>query len=183
MSTHSLIWPTTTSAVMDGSDRFTALYTRHRDRVYRWALRYSAGDAAFAEDVTQDVFIRLMDRLSHLEDVDALEGWLYRVTANRCLSKLRRRSLGQKILNGLGFGPTPQEGSEARLEARDDLRRVLAALRDLPDRERVVMTMLHQDGLSQTEIARTLGLSKGYVSKLVTRATQTLRSAGWEVEA
>ena len=90
MSTHSLIWPTTTSAVMDGSDRFTALYTRHRDRVYRWALRYSAGDAAFAEDVTQDVFIRLMDRLSHLEDVDALEGWLYRVTANRCLSKLRQ---------------------------------------------------------------------------------------------
>mgnify|MGYP000047103007 CR=1 FL=1 len=62
-------------------------------------------------------------------------------------------------------------GSDERLET----------VRALPAREGMVLTMLHLDGLSQSEIAQTLGLSRGYVSKLVARATAKVSARGWEV--
>ncbi|MFY0534022.1 RNA polymerase sigma factor [Nannocystis pusilla] len=68
------------------------LYRRHHRAVYQLALRYGLGNEAWAEDVVQDVFVTLFDRLPTLADVEQLDGWLYRVTTNRCLRKLRRDS-------------------------------------------------------------------------------------------
>lgn len=166
---------------MSDSERLERLYAEHRDEVYRWALRYGTGDTAFAEDVTQEVFMRLMRALPKLEDPDQLGGWLYRVTANRCLSRLRRRRLTRTILSTLGLNPESTNHIEAQVAARQDLQHVMQTIRALPAREGMVLTMLHLDGLSQSEIAQILGLSKGYVSKLVARATAKVRARGWEV--
>jgi RNA polymerase sigma factor (sigma-70 family) len=59
---------------------------------------------------------------------------------------------------------------------------VRQTLERLPARERVVMCMKLLDGMNQQEIADTLGFSKGYVSKLVTKAVARLRTLGWEVD-
>jgi RNA polymerase sigma-70 factor (ECF subfamily) len=56
------------------------------------------------------------------------------------------------------------------------------ALQALPPKEQVAFCMLHIDAVPQTEIARILGYSRGYVSKLITRATARLAAAGWEIE-
>ncbi len=181
MAAHSLSWSTSVPTPMSDSERLEGLYVEHRDQVYRWALRYGAGDSAFAEDVTQEVFMRLMRALPRLSDTEQLGGWLYRVTANRCLSRLRRRRLTQTILSGLGLHRPPPAALEDQLGARQDLQHVLETLRALPAREGIVLTMLHLDGLSQSEIAQTLGLSRGYVSKLVARGTAQVRARGWEV--
>lgn len=181
MAVQSLSWSGPMSALMSDSERLEGLYAEHREQVYRWALRYGTGNVAFAEDVTQDVFMRLMRALPNLTETEQLGGWLYRVTANRCLSRLRRQRLTQTITRGLGLHRPDSTDVQGRLEARHDLQRVIQMLRDLPPREAMVLTMLHLDGLSQSEIARTLGLSKGYVSKLVARATAKVRAQGWEV--
>ena len=55
-------------------------------------------------------------------------------------------------------------------------------LKKLPAKERVVVCMKYLDGRSQQEIAKTLGFSKGYVSKLVARALDRIRASGWEVD-
>jgi RNA polymerase sigma factor (sigma-70 family) len=182
MASHSLSGPNVLPALMSDSERLEGLYVAHRDQVYRWALRYGAGDTAFAEDVTQEVFMRLMRALPKLQDTEQLGGWLYRVTANRCLSRLRRRRLTQAIVKSLGLHRAASDNSlEDQLEAREDLQHVLETLRGLPAKEGMVLTMLHLDGLSQSEIAQTLGLSRGYVSKLVARGTAAVKARGWEV--
>lgn len=157
------------------------IYTRARDDVFRTALRYGAGDRDFAEDVTQDVFVRLMGALGRLDDRDELGGWLYRVTVNLCLNRLQRERARRTLLGLLGRGLPSTVVPERVSEARSELARVLETIEALPPKERVALTMLHVDGRSQNEIAEVLGHSKGYVSKLVDRAHARVRARGWEV--
>ena len=67
-----------------------ALYRKHHRLVFHLGLRYGRGDVAWAEDVTQEVFVHLFDVIKGLRDLDDMEGWLYRATTNRCLNRLRR---------------------------------------------------------------------------------------------
>ena len=161
--------------------RVERLYVRHHRSVYRWAMRYTAGDSALAEDVVQEVFVRLLDAVDNLRDDDDLGGWLYRVTANRCLSILQRQKVRSAILRTLGRSESRASGLDERLDARESLTRVFEAMQQMPPKERIVFSMLHLDELRQSEIAAALGYSKGYVCKLVRRATQRVEAIGYEV--
>ena len=160
-----------------------ACYVAHRALVFHRALRYGAGDVAFAEEVTQDVFIKLIEHLPHLRDAHDLGGWLHRVTANVAISRLRReRSLLGKLQALWSTSDRTGEsalGAALRKQRADE---VLDALRTLPPRERVVICMKLLDGASQREIARALELSEGYVSKLLQRGLRRIADAGWEID-
>lgn len=153
------------------------LYRRHHAAVFRLALRYGLGDESWAEDVVQDVFIKVLDRLDRIDDHEHLDAWLYRVTTNHCLRKLRRERLWgveivRRLLAGGAGAVAPLEG---QVFARRELERTREALARLPARERVVLSMCHLDGKSQREVCEILGLSKGYVSKLLARALARLQ--------
>ncbi len=163
------------------SSRIERLYFDHRDRVFRLALRFGAGDRAFAEDVTQDVFIQLMKNIDRLDREEALSAWLYKVTTNRCLSRLSRARFRRSVLSMLGlFKPGYTQPQDA-VEARSELARTMAVLENLSPKARVAFTMLHLDGKSQNEIAQIMGHSKGYISKLISKANAHIREAGFEV--
>ncbi|MFZ5443464.1 MAG: RNA polymerase sigma factor [Myxococcota bacterium] len=178
--------PITASTSVPLSDErvpaFDELYREHRDRVFAWALRYGAGRVAWAEDLTHDVFLQLHRHLARLE-TDDLGGWLYRVTANTALSRLRSEAswLG-RLTRLLSFRDDEGERPDDAFERKDDAAAALRTLHALPPKERMVISMAVLDGLSQREIARTLRLSEGYVSKLLTRAWSRIRAAGWEVD-
>lgn len=166
----------TKEALGDTLDR---LYRQHHPTVFHLALRYGLGDEAWAEDIVHDVFVALLERLPSLDDHQQLEGWLYRVTTNRCLRKLRRdRFLLRDVVRRLlVVGPTEGPSVEGRVFARRDLERTRRVLAELPPRERVVVCMCHLDGKSQREVCEILGLSKGYVSKLLARGIARLEEA------
>ena len=159
---------------------FDDVYRSERDRVYSWALRYSGGRGAWAEDVTHDVFLQLHRNLRQL-DLQDLGAWLYRVTANLALSRLKREASWVGRLGRLLTFSEPLRPDEA-LERQDDAAAALRLLNTLPPKERMVLSMQVLDGHSQREIAHMLGFSEGYVSKLLTRAWAKIRAAGWEVD-
>jgi RNA polymerase sigma factor (sigma-70 family) len=162
-------------------DARETIYERHRESVFRWALRYSGGRVSEAEDLTHDVFIKAFDSLGSLEKLEDLGGWLYRVTANLALLRMRRDRIWLTRLSRLWGDPEPVVGPELSLSLRDDAARTLAKLAELSTKERVVVTMKLMDGKSQREICAVLGLSEGYVSKLLARALERLRSQSAEV--
>lgn len=165
----------------DVSAEIASIYRRHHGLVLRLALRYGRGRRAWAEDVAHDVFVGLFGSLPSLDRRDDLEGFLYRATTHRCLSKLRRERLYSILTARWLFGDDEAEDGEPPLVAREDLRRAFAMLDALPPKERVAFSMYYLDGKEQDEIGRVLGHSKGQVSKLVSRAVERLRARGIEV--
>jgi RNA polymerase sigma factor (sigma-70 family) len=161
---------------------FTACYEAHRDSVYHLGLRYGGGDRSFAEDLTHDVFVRLLEHLPELNETHDLGGWLYRVAANLALSRRRRaRSIVRRFLPDYGRLVAGEEPAPQLLfEQREAAALAVTALGALPARERVVLCMKVLDGKSQREIAGLLSLTEGYVSKVYARAWARLRAAGWE---
>ena len=166
------------------ADSLSWLYERYRENVFHLALRYGRGNVAWAEDVTQDVFLRLFRTPKVLHHHDSLAGWFYRVTTNRCLNKLRGDALRQAAPLRWLFGDrtTASRTPEADAVAKDELSHAFEAVNALPIKERIAFFMHHVDGVEQSEVARALGHSKGYVSKLLKRAEARLTAGGWKVE-
>lgn len=166
------------------AEAFEEAYDAHWERVFHLCLRYGAGNASWAEDVTHDVFVKLLEHLPRLADPGDLGGWLYRVATNQALSRLRREKSFLSWWRRAQHEPVREAdpAPDRLFEGREAAAAALEAIESLPPRQRVVMCMKLLDGKSQQEIARTLSMSKGYVSKLVARATEQMRAAGWEVE-
>lgn len=159
------------------------LYLLHKERVYHLCLRFCGGNIALAEDLTHDVFVRLLLHFSELSQLDSIEKWLYRVTTNTCLSRLKREnSVWKRVRRALLFAPQPtKDNPERQAQVKEELNQTLASLQSLPDQERIVFCMYYLDEYTQQEIVSTLSLSKGYVSKLLSRARKKLHQQGWEL--
>jgi RNA polymerase sigma-70 factor (ECF subfamily) len=160
-----------------------AAYDEHHALVYRLALRYGGGRVAWAEDVTQEVFLQLVKHADSLTNLETLGGWLYRTTTRRCLNKLRKDRFLEWVTFDwiLGGKEEPAMDGETFADAREELRLVLTALHRLPAKEQVAFSMHYLDGHTLEEIGETLGMSKGYVSKLIKRVMTRLGEEGWEV--
>jgi RNA polymerase sigma-70 factor, ECF subfamily len=150
----------------------------HSGRVYRLAYRLT-GNTQDAEDLTQEVFVRVFRSLSRYTP-GTFEGWLHRITTNLFLDMARRRQrirfegLGDDAAQRLhGTGPTPAEAFEERHLDAD----VFAALAALPPEYRAAVVLCDIEGLSYEEIAATLGVKLGTVRSRIHRGRAQLRAA------
>ncbi|MGA9524537.1 MAG: RNA polymerase sigma factor [Myxococcaceae bacterium] len=181
------MFATTTALDLPLSDThrmtFEACYQAHRNRVYALGLRYGRGRETWAEDLAQDVFMKLLKELPQLEEHEDLGGWIYRVATNAALSRLRReRSVLHNVHRLFANGEEIEEAPQDRVEMSENAREAEKLLQTLPPKERVALSMKVLDGRSQREIAELLGHSEGYVSKLLARAWEHIRAAGWEMD-
>jgi RNA polymerase sigma factor (sigma-70 family) len=163
---------------------YEQLYRLHYSRVMR-LCRLLLADAHEAEDVAQDVFVKLW-RASQMETrAMAWEPWLTRVTVNACRD--RRRSGWWKwwraprhpadvdfpsVLDRPSWEPTPEEAALGR-EVRG---RIWQAFRALPARQQEVFSLRYVEGWSTEAVADALGLSTGSVKQHLFRAVHRLRA-------
>jgi RNA polymerase sigma-70 factor (ECF subfamily) len=142
----------------------------HSARVYRLAYRLT-GNRHDAEDLTQEVFVRVFRSLSSYTP-GTFEGWLHRITTNLFLDTARRR---QRIrFEGLaGSEPTPAQAfDDSHLDGD-----VQAALKALPPEYRAAVVLCDIEGFSYEEIAATLGVKLGTVRSRIHRGRAQLRAA------
>lgn len=173
--------PPPDAANAPGAVTFADLYRLHAARVYRRCLAMGGGDRAWAEDVMQDVFVKLHEHLGSLSSPEAAGSWLLTVADRLCLNRLRRdRDLWHRIKAVLVSQPPPPAAPPGETDAEALLVELRASLGELPGRERAAMLMKYVEGQPQKEIARRLSCSEGYVSKLIARALARLRARGWE---
>lgn len=136
------------------------------------------GDGAEAEDVAQDAMMRLWRAAADWrQDGAAVPAtWLYRVVANLCTDRLRRRGRCAPLEDAdLAVDPAP--GAEARLVQADRLAALDAALARLPDRQRQAVVLRHIEGLSNPEIAQVLDVGVEAVESLIARGKRALTAA------
>jgi RNA polymerase sigma-70 factor (ECF subfamily) len=151
---------------------FERIVATHADSVYRIAASI-AGDAE-AEDVAQEVFVRLHQGLSGFRGDATLSTWLHRVTVNAALThrargKRRPRTaedLGEVAVDGVA------ESGAVSSETRDRVRR---AIDSLPDDMKAVVVLREIEGLPFEEVARTLGIKRPTAESRMARAREKLR--------
>ena len=163
-------------AIAGGDARaFAVLLERHTQKVRAIGWRM-LGSAAAADDIAQDVFLRIW---KNPRGFDRKKGrfstWLHRVAANACIDQLRRKSpepLDDKMAETLvSAAPDPEE--EAIRAGR--ARRVRAAIGKLPERQRLAITLAHDMGHTNIEIAQVMETSVEAVESLLGRARRKLK--------
>lgn len=150
-------------------DALRRLFDLHKDRVFTIALHFLDNDRAAAEDVTQEVFVRLAARLGQFRGDADFGTWLHRLVVNVCLDEQRRRRR---------FAPLVAEIVDDRsadsldgFAARHDVR---AALAGLSPKLRLCVLLKFFDDLSYDEMARALNCSPGTVASRLHRALKIL---------
>jgi len=149
----------------------------HSARVYRLAYRLT-GNKHDAEDLTQEVFVRVFRSLSSYTP-GTFEGWLHRITTNLFLDMARRRQrirfegLGDETAQRLHSGPTPAQAFDERHLDSD----IADALEALAPEYRAAVVLCDIEGLSYEEIAVTLGVKLGTVRSRIHRGRAQLRTA------
>ncbi|MEM1072948.1 MAG: RNA polymerase sigma factor [Pseudomonadota bacterium] len=153
----------------------SVLTARVLPRVYRHASRV-LGDRVEAEDVAQEAMVKLWHLAPTWQPGQAqVTTWLYRVTANLCIDRLRRR--GGVGLDEIPEPRDPQPSAHDRMlrQARHDA--LQKALDRLPERQRQAVVLRHIEGLANPEIAEVLDISPRAVESLTARGKRALASA------
>lgn len=153
------------------------VYDRYGRIVYSLILRV-VRDAATAEDLVQETFLRVWNRAQAFDaGKGSLGAWLLAVARNRAIDYLR--SAGGRERNALEFSETEHPAlyrdMERDLLLSDKARRVKAALAKLSERQREVIELAYFEGLSQSEMAERMGQPLGTVKTWVRAALKTLR--------
>lgn len=140
--------------------------------VWRLALAQT-GSKEDAEDVYQDVFLRLAQSATEFSSQEHLKAWLLRVAVNRCHDVARLRSRRPAVpLDSMPFEP-----SDAGPLSPDEVRALWEAVGELPESMRVVIHLYYQEGYSGKEIAEVLGIEPSTVRTRLQRARAQLRTS------
>jgi len=165
--------PEQRSGVLDAArsgdlSAFEALMRQHERLVLVTALRL-AGNLPDAQDVSQEVFLKLYRNLGNLAADGAIAGWLYRVTVNACHDLRRRRRPEDPVEDAGQLASSGADPHQALTEAERS-RALGLSLRMLPEKERAALVLRDLEGLSTEEVARVLGSSEATVRSQVSKA-------------
>jgi RNA polymerase sigma-70 factor (ECF subfamily) len=169
---HSLRW--FAAERVDAEPDLAALVQDYSGLLYRVALSLVRNPSE-AEDVVQDVFLRVLQRQSELAAIVDLRPWLVRIAWNLALDRHRRvrpQQMDEIFAEGLVAADLP---ADQALDEAARIRQVLGAIERLPKRERQALLLSAMDELSTAEIGAVLGRSESSVRSLLFRARAHLR--------
>ena len=162
---------------------FRTLVERHRTMVYRVAFQY-CGNHHDADDIAQDVFLKVFRSLASFRQDAQFTSWLYRIAMNACIDHARRTaplsaaaSMDDETVNAVDAFADAAPGPEDRAYGGELGHVLRTEIERLPPRQRLIFTMRHFEGLKLSEIADALDLAEGTVKRQLHAAVQRLRGA------
>ncbi len=145
-----------------GKDAFSFAFKQFTDTVYRIALHNTA-NSSDAEDVTQEVFVKLLESGKAFRDSEHLKAWLIRVTVNLCHDKFRQSSRETLVENAFAF-KTGEEKTD-----------IWEAVKALPENYRNAIHLHYYEGYTAKEIGRILDTKENTVLSWLSRGREALR--------
>ena len=158
---------------------FEQLYHAHKRRVYSLCLRM-VGDAAEAEDLTQEAFLQMFRKIGTFRGEAAFSTWLHRLTVNLVLMRLRKKGLWTSSLDDPGPDPDDSRPLEigtpdATLAGSVDRLTLERAIEALPPGYRIIFQLHDVEGYEHREIAGMMGCSVGNSKSQLHKARMKLR--------
>ncbi len=165
-------------AAIPADDENTALVARlfgeHQAAIFAYVWRL-VGDRQWAEDLTQEAFLRVFDARHRLPEVVNQRAWLYRIATNTSFNALRRR----RRFAWLPWNPfsAPALNESDAIEQIGRRSAVEAALAALPPKYRAPLLLYAHDGFTVSEVAEALAINEGAVKTRLYRAREMFRQA------
>jgi len=155
-------------------EAFEELYNLFKHKVYGLAFNLSR-DHQVAEDLTQDIFLKVFSSIRSVDRPELFPAWVYRIALNTCYSHLKREKVYDEKLEMMA--PDEDGQADSAFDSRhDDLdRAVKEAVARLPERLRTVFLLHEVEGLTHEEIAETLGCRVGTSKSQLFKARMKLR--------
>jgi len=163
---------------------FEKLMDKYYKRIVNLVYRF-VGDKDIAEDLTQDVFIKVYNNACHYKPKAKFQTWLYQITRNTCLNELRRRKHAATSLDKtceINGNPLKQELADSdslnpdeRIDKKETAQAVREAIAALPENQRIAVTLRRYEQLSYDDIAHTMDCSSSSVKSLLSRAKLNLK--------
>ena len=156
---------------------FNQIMGKYKGIVIGITRRYF-NDRSRAEDIAQEVFLRIYLSKNKYKPKSKLSTWIFRITANLCLNDIR---LQKRIESNLDLIDDNTSSTDRELDIMDKLEKeelnetVRSALLSLPERQRLAVILSKYDGLSYQEISKILNCSISAVDSILQRAKQTLK--------
>ncbi len=164
-----------TKFLREGSkDAFRVLYDRYGIKIHRFAFGYLKSEEE-AEELVQDVFLKLWDKRHLLNDSGNIKSYLYKVAVNTIYDFIRRKNLEQAFQEFATGRTEEADHTWDEVVYNDMMAQIDRLMEQMPEQRRKIFKMSKEEGLSHDEIAETLGLSKRTVENQVYRATTFLR--------
>lgn len=161
---------------------FLEIYEKHADQVYNLCLQYLQHPQE-AEEATQDVFVKIHQKMATFQGESALGTWIYRICINHCLDRIKARKRAKRFpfLSSL-FNrdqPTDIEIPDFKhpgvlLEDREALELLFQKMNDLPENQKTALILRYLEELPPTDIAEIMQVSVKAVESLLQRAKSNL---------
>jgi len=160
----------------DSEHAFQLLFERYHQRIYRVAMVY-VKSPALAEDIVQDVFLKVWFQRKTLPELISFESWMHTVARNVTLNCLKKQVYEWKARSAWGKEGRPYEEAADRATLDAEYREMhLQAIRQLPEQQRKVYDLARNKGLSYEDIAAELSLSPLTVKTHMSRALASIRA-------
>jgi RNA polymerase sigma-70 factor (ECF subfamily) len=158
------------------------IYDHYRRSIFRY-LYYRVGDQQTAEDLTSEVFLRMIEKISYYQDQrTSFQAWLFQIARNLSIDYYRKRKTQTNIALEEDFPGTVEEPLEL-VDRELTIEKLSRALRKLSDNQRDVIVLRFVVGMPIGEVAETLHKTEDSIKGLQRRALLTLREilTEWEV--
>jgi RNA polymerase sigma-70 factor (ECF subfamily) len=150
-------------------DAFQLLFETYKDKVYSIAVYSVGGDRSLADDVTQQIFLKLFTAIQQFRGEAEFTTWLYRLVVNACMDEQRRRRRLLPWADSSTYNPIEKKPQEKRYAKLEVARAVQQAISELKPKFRLPILLKYVEGLSYEEIAAVMNCSKGTVASRLNR--------------
>jgi RNA polymerase sigma-70 factor, ECF subfamily len=165
---------------------FKKILGEFQDKVYNQAYRMM-GNSEDAEEVTQDIFLKVFKNISAFRGECKMSTWIYRITSNECISRLRKKQLDMTSLDSpfddgrtlSDVLPSDNHDTLKNMESEETAKYIRSQVNRLPAEWAMAICLYHFDDLSYNEISEIMSLPTGTIATYILRGRKQL--AKWLV--
>ncbi|MGI9056006.1 MAG: RNA polymerase sigma factor [Pyrinomonadaceae bacterium] len=156
-------------------EAFEMFFYQNQKRVFSVALNFFGGDSLIAEDITQQVFLKIFTHLENFRGEAAVTTWLYRLTTNACIDEQRKKKRFSFFADLFGVKePKTKRTPDEKFESREISVEIQKALATIDAKFRLPILLKYVEGLSYREIAEVLDCSEGTIASRLNRGNKLL---------
>jgi RNA polymerase sigma factor (sigma-70 family) len=163
---------------------FDEIYFEHHKMVYNLSLHYTQ-NIEDAEEITQDVFVKVFDKLNSFKNESSLKTWIYRITINQSIDFIKaknaqKRSIFSNVFSlndeKVKFELTNFNHPGIELEQKESFKEIFEAINQLSNKQKTVIILLKIEDKSQAEAAKIMNLNVKALESLFQRAKKNLET-------